>query len=239
MSRWNKLTRRVREQGLIATAVHLGRRLLWQSRRLDPRFRRRLQEHLTFDEVHGVSTSGDVLLADLDLPDAARSTSYWYEPANPWKVREAILAARPRFEDTTFVDLGSGKGRMLFIAAAHPFRELIGVELSETLHREARRNLERFVARTPDAPRILLLCGDARTFEFPPGNLFVALYNPFNAEVLASVLGQLDRAMKSESRTVHLAYINPVHHDVIDGSGLFREVKRHRAYRVYRNGLAK
>ena len=41
----------------------------------------------------------------------------------------------------TFVDLGAGMGRAMLLAAAYPFRAVVGVELHPTLARIARRNL--------------------------------------------------------------------------------------------------
>lgn len=40
-----------------------------------------------------------------------------------------------------FLDLGSGKGRMVLSAARFPFRRIIGVELSNDLTAIARRNV--------------------------------------------------------------------------------------------------
>jgi hypothetical protein len=36
----------------------------------------------------------------------------------------------------TFVDVGSGKGRMLFVAAEYRFRKVIGVEFATDLHEQ-------------------------------------------------------------------------------------------------------
>ena len=41
----------------------------------------------------------------------------------------------------SFVDYGSGKGRVLMLAAAYPFRRILGVEFSESLDRVARDNI--------------------------------------------------------------------------------------------------
>jgi predicted RNA methylase len=44
--------------------------------------------------------------------------------------------------ETTFVDIGSGKGRALIIAAEYAFKRIIGVEYSPSLATICRRNLE-------------------------------------------------------------------------------------------------
>jgi methylase of polypeptide subunit release factors len=40
-----------------------------------------------------------------------------------------------------FVDFGCGKGRVLYLACRHPFKEVIGVDLSPAVVEAARRNL--------------------------------------------------------------------------------------------------
>ena len=63
-----------------------------------------------------------------------------YVPARVRNGRAALRDAPVRdVSGYTFVDLGSGKGRMLFVAAERPFRRVIGVEFSRSLHAEAER----------------------------------------------------------------------------------------------------
>jgi tRNA G46 methylase TrmB len=43
------------------------------------------------------------------------------------------------FEDFTFFDFGSGKGRALHLASEFPFKNIIGVEFSSKLHARSLR----------------------------------------------------------------------------------------------------
>src|SRR5579864_7137056 len=43
--------------------------------------------------------------------------------------------------DFTFIDLGSGKGRVLLMASDYPFKRIIGVEFMLELHRVAQKNI--------------------------------------------------------------------------------------------------
>ncbi len=47
-----------------------------------------------------------------------------------------------QYERRSFLDFGSGKGRMVIAAATLPFRRVLGVEISDRLLQEARRNVE-------------------------------------------------------------------------------------------------
>lgn len=80
-----------------------------------------------------------------------------------------------------FVDLGSGKGKALMLAANYPFREIIGVELSPRLHAIAQSNLQKI-----GDSRIRVYCEDARSFLFPSPSV-IYLYNPFERPVSDAV----------------------------------------------------
>ena len=62
-----------------------------------------------------------------------------YQPTSP-KIATAILSRLELdYPQYTFIDFGSGKGRVLLIASGFPFKAVIGVEFAEELHRVASR----------------------------------------------------------------------------------------------------
>ena len=68
-----------------------------------------------------------------------------YQPTEPALFHEILDTLQQQtnlnFADFTFLDLGSGKGRTLLMAADYPFRRVVGVELLPTLHQTAQENL--------------------------------------------------------------------------------------------------
>ena len=48
------------------------------------------------------------------------------------------------FREFTFIDIGSGKGRALLLAADYPFRRILGLELLPGLYRVAQQNIRQF-----------------------------------------------------------------------------------------------
>src|SRR5882724_12595376 len=90
-----------------------------------------------FDVFRNVRTGGAVSLDRLTLVGSGK-TGFDYLPARPRNVRRA-LSDLPVDNPAkyTFVDLGSGKGRILFLAAEFPFRRIQGIEFAVELHREA------------------------------------------------------------------------------------------------------
>jgi len=124
-----------------------------------------------------------------------------YEPTPP-SIVAAILAQLPDSADHySFVDLGSGKGRVVLIAAAHPFTEVLGVERRRALVWRSRRN--RSVYSGPIAIEPRFVCSDVRAATFPDGPLLLFLYNPFGPDILAEVLDNIG------PRELLIAAVNP------------------------------
>ena len=108
-----------------------------------------------FDETLGVDTAGHLELSALGTIDAAsKPYGTHYLPSPVALVRGLLRGLSIRHEDYVFVDLGSGKGRVLLLAAELPFKEIIGVEFSPELHAIALANIERVPAAiAASAPR--------------------------------------------------------------------------------------
>src|SRR6476619_3967516 len=98
-----------------------------------------------FDRKFHVSTRGTIPLERLDLDGPNAEHGIYYAPTHP-KAARAVFETLPLedFSQYTFVDLGSGKGRMLFRAAEYPFKHVIGVELAPTLNQAAQDNISRY-----------------------------------------------------------------------------------------------
>ena len=67
----------------------------------------------------------------------------------------------------TYLDLGSGKGKSLLMAAELPFRRIIGVEFSPKLVSIAHKNLAKQRNFRIECSNIQLVRQDATTYEFP------------------------------------------------------------------------
>ena len=61
-------------------------------------------------------------------------------------------------------------------------------------------------------------------YDFPPGPLFLYLFNPFPARILGVVLGRLSAHLARTAEPVAIVYMNPEHADVVERTGRFRRV---------------
>jgi SAM-dependent methyltransferase len=182
--------------------------------RLDA-FRQRMLEHENryWDERLGVDTRGWVVL-DGDAVVSAAADGFPYAGTH-WRLARAVLRVlRSSARGATFVDLGSGKGRVLLVAAELPFEAVVGVEYASALHAVAERNIAHLAAdsrtgapyRTRDLARVRSELGDVRDFEFPPTPLVIYLNNPFPESVLSDVLATLGASYASWPRSITIVY---------------------------------
>jgi len=109
----------------------------------------------------------------------------------------------------TFIDLGSGKGRALLLAAMYPFASIVGVEVQPALEAIARHNIERFDAPGQQCRSLHSICADAREYEFPLTPIVLYLFNPFPDYVLREVLTNLVASTHRSPRPILVLYNAP------------------------------
>lgn len=165
-----------------------------------------------FDAQHGTDTGGEVTPHEAGIPAARRATATMYLPTADQDLA-AMLGALPwtaaQRRTATFVDLGSGKGRVVLLAAMHAFHEVVGVELSASLHASAERNVAQLVERGALCSRARLVHGDATAYVPPDGPVIVYLYHPFRQALAAEVIDGLVASLVATPRPAAVLYCHP------------------------------
>lgn len=173
-----------------------------------------------FDDLYGTDTNAEVTPREAAIPTERRNDATMYLPTHDGDV-DTILAAlpwaEPRRRDSTFVDLGSGKGRVVFLAAMRRFREVVGVEISPMLHDVAENNLELMHATGELCSPVRLCCDDAASFEVPDGPVITYLYHPFRGEVAETVMERILDSVKQRPRPAAILYCHPTLQTPLDG----------------------
>ncbi len=143
-----------------------------------------------------------------------------YQPTEPAAFHEMIEAlqldalqqtAGPgqttiNFRDFTFIDLGSGKGRTLLMAADYPFGRIIGVELLLSLHKIAQKD-----------------------------PLVIFLFNPFPESGMRRVVANLSRSLHAHPRPVFVLYHNPLLEYTLGENAGLRKIAEARQYSIFSN----
>ena len=169
-----------------------------------------------FDLRFKVDTATCVSAEDLDISEDRRRNAVEYAATSPISFCQVISDLRIDYRNYSFVDLGSGKGRVLLLASHFPFREIVGVELASSLHQIAKKNIAGFAKRSKTRMSVSSVCQDVTTFAPPKGPTVFFLYNPFHGEVLESVLRNFQRSFEQSPRPMLIVYHNPVHSTVMD-----------------------
>lgn len=196
------------------------------------------REAQAFDARYGTDTVRRLPVAAMrDIPEALAAHAVHYEASTIPKLRQALAAVSralgSRLPAFTFLDVGSGKGLVVMHASRHPFRQVVGVEMTPELHAIAERNIARFAATHPDAAPMHLVQGDALACPLPAGPLVVYLYNPFDATLLEPFTARLE-AVVSPDREILVAYVNPVHRDLFDRPDRYEPLWDNGRVAVYR-----
>jgi len=161
-----------------------------------------------FECRYGLDTSNSVELASLD---SAADEHKNYIPSS-WGTMRRIAQLRPIGTDDVFVDFGSGKGRMVFLAAQHPFKRVVGVEISRVLHEIAEANVSRNRPRLR-CKDIQLVCEDVLRFSVPDDMTFGYFFNPFTGETFKRVVEKIRASWQAHPRQITIVYTNPIMHE--------------------------
>src|SRR5262249_30130732 len=140
------------------------------------------------------------------------------------------------FGEFTFIDIGSGKGRVLLMAAHYPFRRIVGVELLPELHRVAQENIGKLKSDSQRYFSVESICGDACEFVFPPGPLVVYLFNPLPEARLKQLIDNLKRSLCENPRLAYVLYHNPLLEHVLSKNALLKKIAGTHQYSVFVSG---
>lgn len=160
--------------------------------------------HVRFEWLLGIDTGGRIRLEDLGVAGAGREN---YSPVS-WAALRRALARRELGPADVFLDLGAGKGRMMLLAARHPIRRVIGVEISSELAGVANANLRRAASHL-SCPTVEVVTADAASYRVPDDVTVVHMFNPFSGPVLTAALDRVLESIDRAPRTVRLVYSNP------------------------------
>jgi SAM-dependent methyltransferase len=201
-------------------------------RDLTPDRRKSRYGDIGYDFDHGVDTTW----ANVSFRTRIREllSDGQYQPSEPGLFHDILNAMAVPFDGFTFIDLGSGKGRTLLMAADYPFEAIIGVELLPELHQVASKNIVNYRADSQRCFDIQSFAADARDFDFPKKPTMLYLFNPFPEHVFRDVLANLHSSVQAVPREVYVIYHNQVHEGLFTNQAWLEQLTRTHQYGVYR-----
>ena len=221
------LKRRLRDRDLRGLASDLWYFL----RDSTPERRRARFGDLDYDFEHDVDTTASNLSTATRLSGAFAGAGY--QPTDPEVLRGMLEQLNIDFPRFTFIDLGSGKGRALLLAADYPFRRILGVELLPELHAIAQQNIARYHSESQRCSAIESVCMNALDFDFPADPLVLYLFNPLPEPSLSAVFGRLAVSLRSRAREAHVLYANPILEHLLSTSPHWSRTSGNEQYAIY------
>ncbi len=226
--------------GLFATSKQFIS-VLWEFvRESTPARRRQRYGDVEYDWDFRVDTTGatvgwrDRLLGHFHSP---------YQPTEPALFREmleGLIQANPKidFREFTFIDIGSGKGRALLMAADYPFRRVLGIELLPELHRVAQENIKKYKSDSQQCFAIECLLADAGEIAFPSEPIVLYLFNPLPESGLARMISNMEHSLREHPRPVFVLYHNPLLERVLARSPAFNRIAGTHQYSIFSRNVA-
>lgn len=187
--------------------------------------------HLVYDRWHDRkehSSSGGCYAAGRgeivgEIHDPVREQHYEPFPrlVTLWAIK--ALGIDPR--SYSFIDYGSGRGRLVLTAARLPFRATFGVEHTRSLHDAAQENIAHYRGDMLKAGDIRVFHADATKYDLPDGNVIAFFFNPFQGETLDGAADRIEQAARASQRVIYVVYVNS------DGIPLFADRPEFRRFR--------
>jgi SAM-dependent methyltransferase len=217
------IVRKVRQVGVLETLKHGVQKLI----------RKEVASADPFDAEYGTDTARIVSVGALDIPNEKLEHSNRYEAVVPEAFAGIMRDVPVAHEDYIFIDVGSGKGRALLLAARFPFRTIIGVEISASLTEIALSNIRIFKDGAQKCRDIRAVCTDGGGYEMPAEKTVLYLNNPFDDQVMRPFVSNVEKSLQQSPRKVFVVYQRPLHRFLWDQSKAFRLIKTTERYVIY------
>lgn len=162
----------------------------------------------------GIRTFGAHAPDELSIEADSKLGGHLYQPSSSVIFERAMNTLPFNFSNKVFLDLGSGKGRALVLAAEAGFKKVIGVEFAAELNDVAHTNIERVRDKFPETDFVLEE-GDALTYPIREEIDVIYLFNPFDEEALKGLMEMVKPAF-GRKKAIYLIYVHPVHCSVLE-----------------------
>jgi len=162
-----------------------------------------------FDAKYGVDTFGAIPLDNLSVASQNKRFAESYSPSHTLAIKRVLARLPIDHRDFDFVDFGSGKGKVVLMAAMYPYRRVVGVEFALELHDTACENIEAFPAKERKAKEVQSIIMDAATFAIPPDNCVFYFYDPFGTAVLSKIVDKMAASHEKHRQKIYVIYYEP------------------------------
>lgn len=153
-------------------------------------------ERIEFDSKYNVETADRLFVSEMSATEAEKRQAIRYEPIESQQLIDALKMVPIKPTEFTFIDIGAGKGKVLFLAAEFAFKRIIGVEFDTYLARVIENNISSYSNPERQCDTIEVVNMNALDFQLPTGSIILFFYFPFRAPLLAGVLNNFGNRLE-------------------------------------------
>lgn len=180
-----------------------------------------LRQEIWGEKKYGINTTGADELKKLPEKGIDISHATIYMPVS-YALLETIFYQLPIAPRNHFLDIGSGKGRAICMAAYKDFSKISGVDFSKELCEIAAQNI---IAVQQKFPAIQFAVTNKNILDYDiPGDVdCIFLFNPFDEMMTLKVADAVKKSLAFSPRFLQIIYANPLHKKAFEDVG-FKEV---------------
>ena len=179
-----------------------------------------IMQEIAGEKKYGINTTGADELKKMEQKGIDITHATIYMPVS-YTFLEEIFQQLPASARDHFLDIGSGKGRAMCMAAHYGFKKVTGIDFSKELCDAAKDNLAITQQRIP-ALSYEISNNDAFYFKIPADVDCIFFFNPFDEIIMSGVADNILNSLQHHPRKVYIIYVNPLHKELFTNLG-FKE----------------
>ncbi|HEY9340098.1 MAG TPA: class I SAM-dependent methyltransferase [Hanamia sp.] len=174
------------------------------------------------ERKYGIESIKINRLKTLSIKGENKSHASIYQGANYFLLEKAFNYLKEVKAKDSFIDFGSGKGRVMAVAAFHGFRKITGIDFAASLCALAKENLNKIQPQFSQT-KFTILCDDAVNYPIQKEDSVFFFFNPFDEIIMLKVVKNILKSLKEYPREVYVVYINPLHKEIFLSAGFVEE----------------
>jgi tRNA A58 N-methylase Trm61 len=162
-----------------------------------------------YDSYLGVNTESD----DEDRHSNTRKIFYDYEPTS-YAVLEEIFRKYPFDNGDHMIDFGSGKGRVLIMAAYYFCINLTGYELDSRRYNITLDNIQKFQQKFNVNSNFIILNENVENINIANTTNKFFFFNPFHLKIYMKTINAIRNSLLQNERSVQFYFCHPIENAV-------------------------
>jgi len=177
-----------------------------------------IRHEIRGEKKYGIDTSRINDLKKLSVKGDNRSHAQLYQGANYFLLEAVFEFLQDVGGTRNIIDFGSGKGRVIAVAAWYDFHKITGIEFAKELCDEARKNITPIQKKFPEKI-INVIHANAVDHKIEEDTDVFFFFNPFDEVVMLEVAKNILRSLNENPREAFVVYINPLHQEIFLSAG--------------------